>query len=223
MEAHWCTNKKERKLFVGCSNNGQQSMAVLLEELVGRSHEEIVFSESHSQTAEYCFIDHYLVFRFLPIYHDFCKVFNQLKHEPTESQFYQTNRGKLPVLVDFIKGLSGSKFSNFLHGVCSVISKKRSQVEATELIKLLLLNRFLLNPQFKVTYDKMHFHPKEYLAVANCVKALFFPNKLQGNSPALQHSAAVHTAYLQMISNFDPSSELKRYLYLNDCVLHRDY
>lgn len=42
-------------------------MGLILGELLGRSTEEVLFSEGHSQTGEYSFVESYLMFRFLPV------------------------------------------------------------------------------------------------------------------------------------------------------------
>lgn len=99
---------------------------------------------------------------------------------------------------------------------------RRSEEEAAELLKLLLLNRFLLNPQLKLSYDRAHFNPKEYPHIANRVKALFFPSKLSLEI-AKGASASMHAAYMELIETREASSEQKRYLYLNDCLLYLDY
>lgn len=126
------------------------------------------------------------------------------------------------MIVSFLRSQAATKFGNFLHRLRKILSARRSEEEVSELIKLLLLNRFLLNPQLKAAYDKSHFNPKDYPVVANRVKSLFFPKKLQGES-LLQLSSNVHAAYIKLISAYDSSAEHKNYLYLNDRLLHLDY
>lgn len=89
---------------------------------------------------------------------------------------------------------------------------------------MLVLNRFLLNPELKALYDRHNLQPKTYALTANRIRALFFPSKLQTlPKQVIELSNQLTKDYAALLRDHSIAAEQKRHIFISDRLLFQDY